>query len=101
MDEVNLQLHLHSVCIYNQYFLKFEKKIYNETNILLYRVSVKKGRSHGESMEGVKENKKVLYHFANFAIVNELLIIKNRRISPAYWLMQARDEMRPPCQRDC
>jgi len=44
------------------------------------------------SMEDVKENKKVLYHFANFAIVNELLIIKNRRISPA-WLMQARDEM--------
>jgi len=53
------------------------------------------------SMEEVKENKKVLYHFAYFAIVNELLIIKNRRISPAYWLMQARDEMRPPCQRSC
>jgi len=42
--------------------------------------------------------------------VNELLIIKNRRIilyvlavciSPAYWLIQARDEMRPPCQRGC
>jgi len=32
-------------------------------------------------MEEVKENKKILYHFANFAIVNELLIIKNRRIS--------------------
>jgi len=59
-------------------------------------MSVKKGRSHGGSMKEVKENKKVLYHFANFAIVNEL-IIKNRRISPAYWLMQARDEMRPPC----
>jgi len=29
-------------------------------------------------MEKVKENKKVLYHFAIFAIVNELLIIKNR-----------------------
>jgi len=42
-------------------------------------------------MEEVKENKKVLYYFANFAIVNELLIIKNRRINPAYWLMQARD----------
>jgi len=27
-------------------------------------------------MEEVKENKKVLYHFAVFAIVNELLIIK-------------------------
>jgi len=36
------------------------------------------------SMEEVKENKKVLYYFAVFAIVNELLIIKNRRISPAY-----------------
>jgi len=35
-----------------------------------------------ESIEKVKENKKVL-HFAVFAIVNELLIIKNR-ISPAY-----------------
>jgi len=33
------------------------------------------------SMEEVKKNKKVLYHFAIFAIVNELLIIKNR-ISP-------------------
>jgi len=64
----------------------------------IYRVSVKKGRSHNGSMEEVKENKKVLYHFANFAIVNELSIIKNRRISPAYGLMQARDEMRPPCQ---
>jgi len=30
-------------------------------------------------MEEVKENKKVLYHFAVLAIVNELLIIKNRR----------------------
>jgi len=47
--------------------------------------SYKKGRSHDGSMEEVKENKKVLY---NFAIVNELLIIKNRRISLAYWLMR-------------
>jgi len=47
-------------------------------------------------MEEVKENKKVLYHFAVFAIVNKLLIVKYRRISPAYWLMQVRDEMRPP-----
>jgi len=36
-----------------------------------------------ESMEEVKENKKVLYLFATFAMVNELLIIKNRRISSA------------------
>jgi len=65
--------------------------------VYIYRVSIKKGRSHGESMEEVKENKKVLYHFAYFAIVNELSIIKNRHISPAYWLMQARDdEMRLP-----
>jgi len=52
-------------------------------------------------LEEVKENKKVLYYFAVFAKVNELLIIKNRHISPAYWLMQARDEMRPPSYRDC
>jgi len=38
-------------------------------------------------MEEVKENKKVLYHFAVFAIISELLIVKNRRVSPAYWLM--------------
>jgi len=36
------------------------------------------------SIEEVKKNKKVLYHFAVFAIVNKLLIIKNRRIIPAY-----------------
>jgi len=39
----------------------------------LYRVSVKKGRSRWEHGR-VKETKKILYHFANFAIVNELLI---------------------------
>jgi len=44
-------------------------------------------------MEEVKKDKKVLYHFVIFAIINELLIIKNYRISPAC-LMQARDEMR-------
>jgi len=52
-------------------------------------------------MKEVKENKKVLYHFANFATGNELLIIKNHRISSVYWLMQVRDEMRSPCQRGC
>jgi len=61
-------------------------------------VSVKKGRSHGWELE---ENKQALYHFINFAIVNELLIIKYRRISPAYWLMKAHDEMRSLCQRSC
>jgi len=53
-------------------------------------------------MEEVKENKKVLYHFAVFALINELLInellIKNRL---TYRLMQARDEMQPPSYRDC
>jgi len=77
------------------------KNIHTFIKKLLYKVFVKKDRSHSGSMEGVKENKKVLYHFATFAIVNELLIIKNRRISPTYRLMQARDEMRPPCQRGC
>jgi len=33
---------------------------------------------------------KVLHYFAIFAIINELLIIKNCRISPTYCLMQAR-----------
>jgi len=40
------------------------------------------------SMEEIKGNKKILYYFANFAIVNELLITKNRRISPAYCLIE-------------
>jgi len=35
---------------------------------------------HGRS----QEEQKILYYFANFAIVNELLIIKNRYMSPAY-----------------
>jgi len=52
-------------------------------------------------MEEVEENKKILHHFAVFAIVNELLIIKNHRISPAYWLIQACDEMRPPSHWGC
>jgi len=43
--------------------------------------------------EEVKKNKKILYHFEIFVIVNELLIIKNRHINPAYCLMQARDKM--------
>jgi len=72
-------------------------QLYTISNKSIYRVSVKKGRSRGWEHGRVKENKKVLYHFANFAILNELLISKNRRISPTYWLMQAREEMRPPC----
>jgi len=51
-------------------------------------------------MEEVKENKKILYHFATFVIINELLIIKNRRISPTSCLRQAHDEMRPSCDSD-
>jgi len=34
-----------------------------------------------ERIEHVKVSKKVLYHFAKFGIVNELLIIEDRRIS--------------------
>jgi len=64
-------------------------------SVYVYRVSVKWGRNqdweHGRS----QGKQKVLYYFVVFAIINELLIIKNRRINPAYWLMQARDEMRP------
>jgi len=52
-------------------------------------------------MKEIKENKKVSYHFAIFAIVNELLIIKNHHTSPPYCLLQACDEMSPPSDRDC
>jgi len=52
-------------------------------------------------MEKVKENKKVFYRFAVFAIVNDLLIIKNHRINTTYCLMQARNEMRSPNERGC
>jgi len=45
-------------------------------------MSVKWVGTRVENMEEVKNNKEVLYHFAVFVIVNELLIIKNRRISP-------------------
>jgi len=45
------------------------------------------GRSQGEQKS----------HFAICAIVNQLLIFKNRRISPVYNLMQTRDEMRSSC----
>jgi len=41
-------------------------------------------RARVGSTKEVKENKKVAYHFAVFAIVNEILIIKNCHISPAY-----------------
>jgi len=53
--------------------------IANYVDYSIYRVSVKKGRSRGWEHGRVKENKKVLYHFANFAIVYEL-IIRNRRL---------------------
>jgi len=52
-------------------------------------------------MEEIKENKKVLYYFAIFAIVNELLIIKNGRLSLAYCLIQTRDELQPSSDRGC
>jgi len=41
------------------------------------------GRAMVGSMEEVKNNKKVLYHFANFVIVNELLIIKKSPYKPS------------------
>jgi len=49
-------------------------------------------------VERVKSSRKVLYHFAIFAIINELLIIKNHRINPAYRQLQARGEIRPAHQ---
>jgi len=71
--------------------------IYTHTHI----VFVKWGRSRGWEHEKSQRGQKVLYHFAFFVIVNELLIIKNRRITPTYCLMQARDEMRSSCDRGC
>jgi len=62
----------------------------------IYRVFKKWNLSRIGSIKEVKVTKKVLYHFAIFAIVNELLIIKICCISLAYCLMQARDEMRLP-----
>jgi len=49
---------------------------------------------------------KVLYYFAIFAIINELLIIlyintKNRHINPAYCLMQAGGEMQLSSDLNC
>jgi len=38
-------------------------------------------------VEQTKLSRKVLYHFAIFAIINDLLIIKNCCINPAYCLM--------------
>jgi len=43
-----------------------------------------------------KLNQKVLYHFVIFAIINEILITKDCRISTAYRRMQTHGEMRPP-----
>jgi len=51
-----------------------------------------------EAWKKSRRTKKVLYHFAVFAIVIELLIVKNCRISPA-WLMQVCDEMWPLSHR--
>jgi len=87
--------------ISNSNFTKKEGYMNIYEHILYTGCLLKKVGAMIGSMEEVKENKKVLYHSTNFAIVNELLIIKNRCISPAYWLMQACDEMWPPCQRGC
>jgi len=64
--------------------------------ICLYRLFINGVGARVGSMEEVKKNKKVLYYFAIFTIVNELLITENHRMSPAYWKMQVRDEMQPP-----
>jgi len=50
-------------------------------------------------VEDVKLIRKVLYYFANFAIINEILIFEDcrkRHVRPAYQQMQALGEIRPP-----
>jgi len=44
-------------------------------------VSGRRQNNFCERVEYIKLSKKVLYHFAKFAIINELLIIEDRRIS--------------------
>jgi len=50
-------------------------------SLTLYKVSEGRQKNFCERVEHVKLNKKVLYHFEKFAIVNELLIIEDHRIS--------------------
>jgi len=50
-----------------------------------------------ETWKKSRRTKKNLYHFAIFAIVNELLIIRNRRIS---LLLNASARRDPSCNRD-
>ena len=46
-----------------------------------YMVSSKFRQSACMQIEQIKLNRKILYHFPIFAIVNEILIFKNCRIS--------------------
>ena len=62
----------------------------------VYRVSDLRLPTRKLKVDWIKPRRKVMYHFAKFAIVIELLMIKNRRISPAYRRIQARGEIRPP-----
>jgi len=67
--------------------------------IYIYRVS---GTTHlypCVQVEDVKLSRKVLYHFANFVIINEILIFEvaeKRHVRPAHRQMQALGEIRPP-----
>jgi len=48
-------------------------------NLTIYRVSGDPRKNFCERVQHVRLSKKVLYHFAKFAIINELLIIEDRR----------------------
>ena len=62
----------------------------------IYRVSRTIWDLFRVQVEWTKRSRKVLYHFTIFAIVKELLIIKNRRISPPTDLWKRASKMRPP-----
>ena len=50
--------------------------LYYFSIMLLYRMSLKFDITHPEQVERIKLSRKVLYHFAIFAMVNEILITK-------------------------
>jgi len=54
------------------------------------QMSQKSWNNAHAQVKQTKLSQKVLYHFAIFAIVNKLLIIKNRHINPVYRLIQMR-----------
>lgn len=63
---------------------------------IIYRVSYNIRANVHKLIEQTKLNGKILYHFAMFATVNELLVIKNHRIYSVYCRMQASGDIRPP-----